>query len=204
MFTSRAEFRLSLRADNADERLTVKGIALGCVRPERARAYDKLSDQLGRARAILHAATATPRELETHGLTVNRDGARRSAFELAAQAQFPLSVLTRVWPELADVPANLVRRLEADAKYSVYLDRQAEDVARYRRDDSAILPADLDYGRLSGLSNEIKQKFTAVRPVSLGQARRIEGVTPAALALIAAHARRAERSASRDRLPAGT
>ena len=105
---------------------------------------------------------------------------------------------------LAIFPTHLVRRLEADAKYSVYLNRQAEDVARYRRDDSAALPADLDYGRLSGLSNEIKQKFIAVRPVSLGQARRIEGVTPAALALIAAHARRAERSSGRDRLPAGT
>ena len=95
-------------------------------------------------------------------------------------------------------------RLEADAKYSVYLDRQAEDVARYRRDDSAALPADLDYARLSGLSNEIRQKFIAVRPASLGQARRIEGVTPAALALIAAHAKRAARTAGRDRLPAGT
>ncbi len=204
MFTSRAEFRLSLRADNADERLTAKGIALGCVRPERARAYDTLSDELGRARAMLHAATATPRDLEMHGLTVNRDGARRSAFELAAQAQFPLAVLARVWPELADIPSKLVARLEADAKYSVYLNRQAEDVARYRRDDLAVLPADLDYGRLSGLSNEIKQKFIAVRPVSLGQARRIEGVTPAALALIAAHARKAERSSGRSRLPAGT
>ncbi len=203
MFTSRAEFRLSLRADNADERLTAKGIALGCVGLERARAYSQLSDELRQARAMLHAATATPRELEAHGLTVNRDGARRSAFELAAQAQFPLAILARVWPELANIPAHLVRRLEADAKYSVYLDRQAEDVARYRRDDLATLPADLDYGRLSGLSNEIKQKFIAVRPVSLGQARRIEGVTPAALALIAAHARKAERSASRESASGG-
>jgi tRNA uridine 5-carboxymethylaminomethyl modification enzyme len=204
MFTSRAEFRLSLRADNADERLTAKGIALGCVGPQRARAYDKLSDALGRARAMLHAATATPRELEAHGLTVNRDGARRSAFELAAQSQFPIASLAHVWPQLSDIPANLVRRLEADAKYSVYLDRQAEDVARYRRDDLATLPVDLDYAHLSGLSNEIKQKFIAIRPVSLGQARRIEGVTPAALALIAAHARKAGRAGSRERLPAGT
>ena len=178
MFTSRAEFRLSLRADNADERLTAKGIALGCVGPERARVYAQVRDQLEQARAMLKAATATPRELEAHGLIVNRDGARRSAFELAAQAQFPLAVLARVWPQLGDIPAHLVRRLEADAKYSVYLNRQAEDVARYRRDDLAALPADLDYARLSGLSNEIKQKFIAVRPVSLGQARRIEGVTP--------------------------
>jgi tRNA uridine 5-carboxymethylaminomethyl modification enzyme len=204
MFTSRAEFRLSLRADNADERLTGKGMALSCVGRDRARAFSAVQQELERARAMLRAATASPRDLEAHGLAVNRDGVRRSAFELAAQAQYPIAVLARVWPQLGDIPANLVRRLEADAKYSVYLDRQAEDVARYRRDDSAMLPADLDYAHLSGLSNEIKQKFIAVRPASLGQARRIEGVTPAALALIAAHARRAERSSGRSRLPAGT
>jgi tRNA uridine 5-carboxymethylaminomethyl modification enzyme len=204
MFTSRAEFRLSLRADNADERLTAKGIALGCVGQDRGRAFRTTQAQLDKARAMLKAATATPRELEAHGLTVNRDGARRSAFDLAAQAQFPLAVLARIWPQLADIPAHLISRLEADAKYSVYLDRQAEDVARYRRDDSAILPADLDYARLSGLSNEIRQKFLAVRPANLGQARRIEGVTPAALALLSAHARRAERSSARNRPQAGT
>ena len=204
MFTSRAEFRLSLRADNADERLTAKGIALGCVSAERARVYAQVRDQLEHVRTMLRCATAAPRELEAHGLLVNRDGARRSAFELAAQTQFSLAILARVWPQLGHIPAHLVRRLEADAKYSVYLNRQAEDVARYRRDDSAALPADLDYARLSGLSNEIKQKFIAVRPVSLGQARRIEGVTPAALALIAAHARKAERFSARNRMPAGT
>jgi tRNA uridine 5-carboxymethylaminomethyl modification enzyme len=194
MFTSRAEFRLSLRADNADERLTPKGIALGCVGSERTEAFREVQDRLMQARAMLHAAAATPRDLEAVGLLASRDGARRSAFEWAAQCQFPIAMLARVWPELAEIPANLVRRLEADAKYSVYLDRQAEDVARYRRDDSLILPADLDYTRLSGLSNEIRVKFDAVRPKSLGQAGRIEGATPAALALLAAHARRAERS----------
>ena len=195
MFTSRAEFRLSLRADNADERLTPKGIALGCVGSERAQAFLEVQGRLMQARAMLHTAVAKPQDLAAHGLLANRDGARRSAFELAAQCQFPISVLARVWPELAEIPANLVRRLEADAKYSVYLDRQAEDVARYRRDDSTILPSDLDYTRLSGLSNEIRHKFNAVRPQSLGQAGRIEGVTPAALALLAAHARRASRPA---------
>ncbi|HEX9168252.1 MAG TPA: tRNA uridine-5-carboxymethylaminomethyl(34) synthesis enzyme MnmG, partial [Roseiarcus sp.] len=197
MFTSRAEFRLSLRADNADERLTAKGIALGCVGPARARAFRETQDCLKRARAMLHAATATPQVLAAHGLLVNRDGARRSAFELAAQSQFPLAVLARVWPQLAEIPPGLARRLEADAKYSVYLDRQAEDVARYRRDEQAALPPDLDYDRLSGLSNEIRHKFSAVRPTSLSQAGRIEGVTPAALALLAAHARRAARRAAR-------
>jgi tRNA uridine 5-carboxymethylaminomethyl modification enzyme len=203
MFTSRAEFRLSLRADNADERLTAKGIALGCVGAERARAFAETRAELERARALLRAATASPRELEAHGLEINRDGVRRSAFDLAAQAQHPIAVLQRVWPQLAEIPAHLVPRLEADAKYSVYLDRQSEDVARSRRDDSILLPADLDYARLSGLSNEIRQKFIAVRPASLGQARRIEGVTPAALALIAAHARRAERSPGRNGTAAG-
>jgi tRNA uridine 5-carboxymethylaminomethyl modification enzyme len=204
MFTSRAEFRLSLRADNADERLTPKGMALGCVGRDRARAFGAVREQLERARVMLHAATASPRDLAAHGLAVNRDGVRRSAFDLAAQAQYPIAVLARVWPQLNEIPANLVRRLEADAKYSVYLDRQAEDVARYRRDDSTMLPANLDYAHLSGLSNEIRQKFIAVRPASLGQARRIEGVTPAALALIAAHARRAERSSGRNRAAVGT
>ncbi len=194
MFTSRAEFRLSLRADNADERLTAKGIALGCVGAARAQAFGEAQDRLARARALLDAAAATPQVLAAHGLLVNRDGARRTAFELAAQSQFPIAILARVWPELAEIPAGVARRLEADAKYSVYLDRQAEDVARYRRDESAVLPPDLDYDHLSGLSNEIRHKFLAVRPTSLSQAGRIEGVTPAALTLLAAHARRAARS----------
>jgi len=198
MFTSRAEFRLSLRADNADERLTGKGIALGCVGPARARAFREVQDRLVRAREMLRAASASPQALAEHGLAVNRDGARRSAFELAAQPEFPLAVLARVWPQLAEIPPALARRLEADAKYSVYLDRQAEDVARYRRDEQAALPADLDYGRLSGLSNEIRNKFAAVRPANLGQAGRIEGVTPAALTLLAAYVRRAAR---RPRVP---
>ncbi len=197
MFTSRAEFRLSLRADNADERLTAKGIALGCVGAARARAFSDTQDRLERARAMLHDAAATPQVLAAHGLLVNRDGARRSAFELAAQSQYPIAVLARVWPQLAEIPPGLARRLEADAKYSVYLDRQAEDVARYRRDESTGLPPDLDYDRLSGLSNEIRHKFAAVRPTSLSQAGRIEGVTPAALALLAAHARRAARNQAR-------
>ena len=197
MFTSRAEFRLSLRADNADERLTAKGAALGCVGPERARAFGETRDRLNRARAMLRAASATPQALAEQGLAVNRDGVRRSAFELAAQSQFPLAVLARVWPQLAEIPSALVRRLEADAKYAVYLHRQAEDVARYRRDDSMALTPDLDYERLSGLSNEIRHKFAAARPASLSQAGRIEGVTPAALTLLAAYARRAARNPAR-------
>ena len=197
MFTSRAEYRLSLRADNADERLTDRGVALGCVGHDRAQAFQETRESLERARAMLKAAKATPAALEAHGLAVNQDGARRSAFELAAQPQFPIAALARVWPAFATIPAALVPRLEADAKYAVYLDRQADDVARYRREDAMALPDDLDFARISGLSSELQQKFVAVRPRSLGQAGRIEGVTPAALALIAAHARRSARRAGR-------
>jgi tRNA uridine 5-carboxymethylaminomethyl modification enzyme len=196
MFTSRAEYRLSLRADNADERLTGKGIALGCVGAERATAYRLTRERLDTARALLAASTATPPELAPHGLAIKQDGVRRSAFELAAQPQFPISTLVRVWPELAEIPADLVPRLETDAKYAVYLRRQAEDVARFRRDDAMALPDDLDYARISGLSTELREKFLTIRPRSLGQAGRIEGMTPAALALVAAHARRSPTSRS--------
>ncbi len=197
MFTSRAEFRLSLRADNADERLTGRGLALGCVGPERARLYRRTLEQLAAARSVLKAATASPATLEAFGISVNQDGVRRSAFELAAQPRFPLSTLARVWPHLAEIPSALVARLEADAKYAVYVERQADDVARYRRDDALLLPEDMDYAELPGLSREMRQKFSVVRPRSLGQAGRIEGVTPAALAVVAARARRGARAAMR-------
>jgi tRNA uridine 5-carboxymethylaminomethyl modification enzyme len=201
MFTSRAEYRLSLRADNADERLTDKGIALGCVGPQVAQAYDRTKSELERARRVLKAATATASVLKYHGLEVNQDGARRSAFELAARPEFPISVLARVWPELAAIPGDLLQRLQADAKYAVYIERQAEDVARYRLEDGYLLPQDLEYEGLSGLSKEMQQKFGLIRPLSLGQAARIEGVTPAALALVAAHAKRKARQQSSLALP---
>ena len=191
IFTSRAEFRLSLRADNADERLTRKGIALGCVGAARAARFEDKARRLGEARDLLDASVATPSTLRAHGIAVNQDGARRSAFELAAQPEYTVEALTRVWPELAAIAPAIARRLEADARYAVYLDRQDEDVARFRRGESAAIPADLDYDGISGLSNELRQKFRAIRPNNLGQAGRIEGMTPAALALVAAHARRA-------------
>ncbi|HEY1941501.1 MAG TPA: tRNA uridine-5-carboxymethylaminomethyl(34) synthesis enzyme MnmG [Roseiarcus sp.] len=196
IFTSRAEYRLSLRADNADERLTAKGAALGCVGGERAAIHRAFSTRLEAARALMKSAAASPNALAAAGLAVNQDGIRRSAFELAAQPHLTLDVLARVWPELGAIEPALARRLEADAKYAVYLDRQDEDIARYRRSESAAIPPDLDYASLSGLSNELKAKFIAARPTSLGQAGRIEGATPAALALIAAHARRLQTRAS--------
>jgi tRNA uridine 5-carboxymethylaminomethyl modification enzyme len=136
------------------------------------------------------ACVATPSKLREYGLAVNQDGARRSAFELAAQPEFTLAELGKIWPELGSFEPRIAARLEADAKYSVYLDRQDEDVARFRRSESVAIPPDLDYAGISGLSNELRQKFLTVRPNNIGQAGRIEGMTPAALALVAAHARR--------------
>jgi tRNA uridine 5-carboxymethylaminomethyl modification enzyme len=195
MFTSRAEYRLSLRADNADERLTEKGVALGCVGGECAALHRAKREALEAARGLLKSSIASPQVLETFGVSVNKDGVRRSAFDLAAQPQHSVSTLARVWPELAAIEPSLARRLEADAKYAVYLDRQAEDVERYRREDALALPADIDYAALPGLSNELRQKFELARPRSIGQAGRIEGVTPAALALVAARARRQPKRA---------
>jgi tRNA uridine 5-carboxymethylaminomethyl modification enzyme len=190
IFTSRAEFRLSLRADNADERLTAKGAALGCVGERRLTAFKQAAGRLAEARRLLESHVATPAWLAARGVSINQDGVRRNAFELAAYPTIGLEDLARIWPDLAAVSPAVARRLEADAKYSVYLDRQAEDAARFRRDESIELPPDLDYDGISGLSNELREKFQHVRPVSVGQASRIEGMTPAALALVAAHARR--------------
>ena len=196
MFTSRAEFRLSLRADNADERLTRKGEALGCVGAERARHFAGVSAALDEARRTLRSRVASPKALAAQGIEVNQDGVKRSAFELAAQPEHSLQRLAVMWPELAGIPAKLVPRLEADAKYAVYVDRQQEDVELFRRSEQLDVPADFDYAALSGLSNELRIKFSAVRPTTLGQAGRIEGVTPAALALLAAHVRRKPRRAT--------
>jgi tRNA uridine 5-carboxymethylaminomethyl modification enzyme len=194
IFTSRAEFRLSLRADNADERLTNKGMALGSVGPRRAAAYREKSARLGQARAFMERCAATPAKLLEHGLAINQDGVRRTAFQLAAYPNISLSDLARAWPALAAIEPSLARRLEADAKYSVYLERQDEDIAQFRKSEAVAIPGDLDYEKISGLSNELREKFRLVKPGSLGQASRIEGMTPAALALVAAHARRRAKS----------
>jgi tRNA uridine 5-carboxymethylaminomethyl modification enzyme len=190
IFTSRAEFRLSLRADNADERLTAKGAALGCVGARRLAAFTASSARLGEARRQLESCVASPAWLAARGLSINQDGLRRNAFQLAAYPTIGLEDLVKIWPDLADIPPAIARRLEADAKYSVYLDRQNQDAARFRVGEAIDLPVDLDYDDISGLSNELREKFRKVRPVSVGQASRIEGMTPAALALVAVHARR--------------
>jgi tRNA uridine 5-carboxymethylaminomethyl modification enzyme len=197
MFTSRAEYRLALRADNADQRLTAKGIAIGCVGSERATIFAAKDSALKDARAFAKSVSVTPKQAERHGLALNKDGHRRTAFELLSYPNITVSDLAKIWPRFAALAPKLAEQIEIDAKYDVYLSRQAADVAAYRRDESFELPDEIDYAVLPGLSNEVKQKLQAHRPRTIGQAGRIDGVTPAALTLLVAHVRRAKKSAAK-------
>lgn len=197
MFTSRAEYRLQLRADNADQRLTDIGITIGCVSGERARAHRTKSSMLKDAREFARSVSLTPKEAEPFGLSLNKDGQRRTAFELLSYPNVTISDLTKVWPRFAELPAKVAEQIEIDAKYEVYLSRQAADIAAFRRDESFELPADFDYAALPGLSNEMKQKLQTHRPRTIGHASRIDGVTPAALTLLAAHVRRGKKTSTK-------
>jgi tRNA uridine 5-carboxymethylaminomethyl modification enzyme len=185
MFTSRAEYRLTLRADNADQRLTGLGLENGLVGRARAEAFAGKLDRLTVSRETMTGLSLTPNEAARHGIAVRQDGVRRSALDLLALADFP--ALARIWPELAGFAPDAVEQLEIDAQYAGYLDRQDADIVAFRRDEARALPAGLDYGAVSGLSNEVRQKLERIRPATLGQASRIEGMTPAALTLILAH-----------------
>jgi tRNA uridine 5-carboxymethylaminomethyl modification enzyme len=193
MFTSRAEYRLTLRADNADQRLTDRGLAIGCVGAARADHHRRKMAGLDAARTLARSVSVTPTEAQRHGVAVNRDGQRRTAFDLLAYPHLGLADIARIWPAFGGLAPDIAAQLEIDAKYAVYLDRQAADVAAYRRDESLALPDDLDFRQIPGLSSEMKHKFTAFRPRTVGQAGRLDGVTPAALTLLAAHVRRRGR-----------
>ncbi|MBS0331645.1 MAG: tRNA uridine-5-carboxymethylaminomethyl(34) synthesis enzyme MnmG [Proteobacteria bacterium] len=190
MFTSRAEFRLLLRADNADQRLTAKGEALGVVGAERARAFAAKSAELAGARKLAADLTLTPNQAAAAGLPVKADGHRRNLLELLAYPTIDFEDLIRIWPQIGVWSPQVREQVEIDAAYAGYLDRQAADVAAFRRDENLGLPAGLDYAQVGGLSNEAREKLAAVRPLTLGQAARIEGVTPGALTALLAHVRR--------------
>jgi tRNA uridine 5-carboxymethylaminomethyl modification enzyme len=194
MFTSRAEFRLLLRADNADQRLTPIGIELGLVGAERRAHYLAKAEALAGARTLIAGLSITPTEAARAGLVLNQDGVRRSAFDLLAYPDIDLARLSRIWPELAALHPAVAEQVEIDAKYAVYLDRQAADIDALRRDEAVAIPAGLDLASLPGLSNEIRHKLLRHRPGTIGQASRIDGMTPAALTLLLAHVRKAGKS----------
>jgi tRNA uridine 5-carboxymethylaminomethyl modification enzyme len=193
MFTSRAEYRLSLRADNADQRLTALGVQAGCVGSDRKNAFAGKLAALDQARARMQALTLTPNEAQKYGIAIRLDGTRRNALELLSLPEVDCPVITKVWPELAELDSKILEQLEIDAQYSGYLDRQDADILAFRRDERLTLSADLDYGAVHGLSTEIRQKLDRIRPATLGQAARIDGVTPAALTLVLAHVRAKSR-----------
>ncbi len=196
MFTSRSEYRLSLRSDNADERLTPRGIEWGIVCRERQTRFERSNAELQAARVTLKALSVTPTEGAARGLKVNQDGVRRSAFDLLSYPGQTMAGLVPVWPELGRFGSKMIDRLENDARYAVYLDRQDRDIESFRRDEDMLLPVDLDYSGISGLSAELRAKLAHVQPQTLGQAGRIEGMTPAALTVLAARARRRSRVAN--------
>jgi tRNA uridine 5-carboxymethylaminomethyl modification enzyme len=192
MFTSRAEYRLTLRADNADQRLTNKGIALGCVGATRSRRHGVKMAALDTAKALTRSLTLTPNEAARHGLALNHDGHRRSAFELLAYPEIDWAQIRAIWPQLSAVDPSIAAHVEIDAKYDVYLKRQTADVDAFRRDEGLIL-GEIDYSLVPGLSNEARSKLEAARPRTVGQAGRLDGLTPAALGILAAYLRREAR-----------
>ncbi len=190
MFTSRAEYRLKLRADNADQRLSPRGLAVGCLSSERTAAWTAKETALAEARRLADQLRETPNKLAKQGFAVNQDGVARSAADLLALPGMDVARLATLWPELADMRADVAEQIEIDARYRGYLDRQDADIRAYRADESLRLPDDLDYAALTSLSNEVRLKLSAARPATLAAAARISGVTPAALTILLRYAER--------------
>ena len=195
MFTSRAEYRLSLRADNADQRLTPKAASLGCLSDTRRKAFDQKLEALEAAKSALSERTLTPTEAKAAGLQVNQDGQRRSGLEFLSFQGIGYAELKTIWPEL-EADKEITDQLERDAIYANYLDRQSRDIDAMRRDEALSIPSDFSFIGISGLSNELQQKLQRIRPESLAQARRIDGMTPAALTLILGRLKQAEKAQS--------
>ncbi len=191
MFTSRAEYRLRLRADNADQRLTPAGVRVGCVSVERHSAFAAKAKALQDGRVLLESLALTPNEAARHGLEINRDGRRRSAFELLSFPDVDLKRLAAIWPAAGSIAPATAAQLEVDASYAAYVDRQDADVVAFRKEESVRIPPDFDYGDVSSLSTEVRQRLERLRPATLAQAGRMEGMTPAALMLLLAHLRKA-------------
>ena len=196
MFTSRAEHRLSLRADNADQRLTEKGRDIGCVEDDRWRRFLRKREALGTAKRAFESVSITPDEAARAGVRINKDGTRRNAVEMLGVGGVTLDTIISLWPSLGDFDPSILEQICNDAVYAGYLDRQSDDIARAERDLDELIPRAIDYPGISGLSNELRQKLNTLKPLTLRDARKIEGMTPAALLLLRAHAKAANRKAS--------
>jgi tRNA uridine 5-carboxymethylaminomethyl modification enzyme len=196
MFTSRAEYRLTLRADNADQRLTALGEAHGCVGAERSKAFRQKTAALNGLRTAANEVQATSSALARLGFDIAQDGVARSAMQLLSHADIDLARLASVWPELGGADPEIAEQIEIEGRYAAYLVRQKADIEAFRRDEDLLLPPDLDFDGINGLSNEVKEKLTAARPATLGAAVRISGVTPAAVTILLRHVRRRDRSAA--------
>ncbi len=197
MFTSRAEYRLRLRADNADQRLTPRGMAAGVIGAARAAAFQTKTAALKWAREQLDALTMTPSALKGHGLSINQDGVRRTAFEVLAYPDVDFARLMQMWSEISNTPAHIRTQLEIEATYAGYLDRQEADIRSFRRDAALTVPDDLNFDDISGLSVEVREKLTAARPATIGAAVRIPGVTSAAAMVLLGHIRRQAKDVRR-------
>ena len=190
MFTSRAEFRLTLRADNADLRLTPIGISMGCVSDQRREKFETWQNRIEECREAFESLSLTPNEAQSHGFKLNKDGIRRSAFKLLSYPKIALDDILKVWPELARFERNVLETVEIDATYAVYMDRQKNDIRIQQREEGRLIPDDFDFDVLPGLSNELKHKLNTNRPASIAHANKIDGMTPAAIALILTYLKR--------------
>ncbi len=196
MFTSRSEYRLSLRPDNADFRLTQKGIEVGVVGTERAKHFTEKNDIKKASRETMDRLSATPNELRSHSLSINMDGIRRSAFELLQYNSIGFSDLARIWPELENIPPAIVEQLEIDAMYSGYLEKQEQDILTFKKEEQMMIPEDIIYDEMSSISTELKNKLKTIRPSTIGAASRIQGMTPAAVLALLAYIRKSSAKAA--------
>ncbi|NKD86058.1 tRNA uridine-5-carboxymethylaminomethyl(34) synthesis enzyme MnmG [Haematospirillum jordaniae] len=196
MFTSRAEYRLQLRADNADLRLTGKGIAIGVVGPDRMVAFRKKEKAMAEGRALMESLSATPKELEPYDIRINQDGVRRNALALFSYPNVTFDRLRQIWPELGVIAPDIASQLEIEGRYAGYIGRQMADIAAYRRDEDLLLPDDIDYHNIGSLSAEVRLKLDATKPATLGAAARIPGITPAALTALLVHVRKRRETAA--------
>ena len=190
MFTSRAEYRLSLRADNADTRLTQIGINIGLVQASRAEIYTKKINKINELSNCLKSLKLSPNEAEKFNIKIAKDGIKRSAFDILSREGVTFGKLRSIWSQIPKASKNEEEQIEISAHYSGYLEKQEADIIAFRRDENLIIPENIDYGKLSGLSSEVKSKFKLIKPKTLGQALRIDGITPAAVYILLSHVKK--------------